>query len=109
MQHGFLNYKTRDYISNLKFYLSDDYRIYAIKIGSTWDETIAFEYKIKEQSVIKIADKQDVIPFYHEAENLPTYDGVKTVWKNISSEIALQFPIFKEKLLEMCDLLNKIK
>lgn len=94
--------KTIDYISNFKFYLSDDYRIYAINIGSTWGETIAFEYKIKEQSMIKIAEKQDVIPFYLEAENLPTYDGIKTIWTNISSEALIKYPVFKEKLLEIC-------
>lgn len=95
---------TTDDTSNFKFYLSDDNRIYAIKIGISWDETIAFEYKIKEQLVVKLAEKQDIIPYYHEAENFPTNNIIKTVWKKISYDVAMQFPILKEKLFIISEL-----
>lgn len=90
--------------SNFKFYLSDDCRIYAINIGKTWGETVAYEYKIKEQTIIKIAEKQDVIPYYHEAENFPSNNDLKTVWKKISLDVAMQYPVFKENLLFISDL-----
>ena len=39
-----------------------------------------------------------------EAENFPSNNDLKTVWKKISLDVALQYPVFKESLLFISDL-----